>query len=87
MQSPEGEGNWLIGEMGMSPVWLESSEKERKWRRRGGRRWKRRWKSLLAEGKCLDLTVSTRTVTDSFKQAGGVIWFMLLKDHAGYTGE
>lgn len=35
----------------------------------------------------MDLTVSARKVTDSFKQAGGVIWFMLLKDYAGYTGE
>lgn len=35
----------------------------------------------------MDLTVSTRKVTHSFKQVGGVIWFMLLKDHAGYTRE
>lgn len=29
MQIPEGEGNWLVGEVDWRPVCLESSEKER----------------------------------------------------------
>lgn len=41
MRSPDGEGDWLVGEMDWGPVWLEHSEDEREQRRTGGRRGRR----------------------------------------------
>ena len=60
--------------------WTEFEKAEGWTREGGGERWKRRWYTLPVRqvaGRCLDLTLCTREVTDSFKRANDKTWFVL----------
>ena len=86
VESPEGKGigvskKWKEGQCIWRAVCLECSEKSRGWTREGGgESWKRRWYTLpvwWVAGRCLDLTLCTREITDSFKGANDKTWFVL----------